>query len=296
MKTRLQLTRSRIEEHIRAGLQNGEKALITFVTAGYPSVDFTVEVIKRMFDAGSDVVELGVPFSDPLADGPVIQNANTQAILRGMKTRDVFEAVSRVRSDGYSNPLVLLVYINTLYRYGIDRFLEDCLRVGIDGLVVPDLPVEERHLIQDPLERITSAAKRPGAISLIPMVSPTCDDRRVEAILKGGSGFVYCVSTTGVTGVRAELPAEVTDLVGRVRARTDIPVAVGFGVGDPLTAAKAGALADAVIVGSVIVSTISDKVCKGGNGGEREALEAVGALVSSLKAQLVARPDVAHSK
>lgn len=280
-------TRSAIEDHINGCLHNGTKALVTFVTAGYPSIDFTVNVIERMLDSGSDVVEVGVPFSDPLADGPVIQHANTRAILNGTKTQDVFQAVSRVRADGYSNPLVLLVYVNTLYRYGIDRFLEDCLRVGVDGLIVPDLPAEERHLIQDPLERVTCAAKRPGAISLIPMISPTCDDRRVEAILSGGSGFVYCVSTTGVTGVRAELPVEVTDLVGRVRVRTDIPVAVGFGVGDRLTAAKAASVADAVIVGSAIVSAISDSVSEGEDKGEQDAIEAVRTLISSLKAQLV---------
>jgi len=274
--------RSRIEDYIRKRLEEGEKALITFITAGYPSTEFTVAAVERMLDAGSDIVEIGIPFSDPLADGPVIQSANTQALRAGTRTRDVFEVVSRIRSDGYSNPLVFLTYINTVYCYGVSRFIEDCIRVGIDGLVIPDLPVEERYLVRDEI----CAKRGPGAISLIPMVAPTSDDSRIEAILSDGSGFVYCVSTTGVTGVREKLPEEVTGLLERVRARTSIPLAVGFGIGDASTAAKAAQVADGVIVGSAIMSAIADAMGDGEDRSEEKALKAVETLVSSLKAAL----------
>lgn len=275
--------RTKVEDTIRECLDRNEKALITFVTGGFPSADYTVSVIEAMIRAGSDIVEIGVPFSDPLADGQIIQNANTQALLAGTRTRDIFEVVSRVRGDGYSAPLVLLAYINTIYRFGIERFLSECIGVGVDGLIVPDLPPEERHL----LNRETGAAGEadgPGAVPLIPMVAPTTSGDRIEAILEGGAGFVYCVSTTGVTGVRDGLPCGVAELLSKVRARTDLPVAVGFGISDAASASRAAAVADAVIVGSAVVQTIQDALHQSD---EEDSLQAVGRLVSELKDALL---------
>jgi tryptophan synthase alpha chain len=271
--------RTKVEDTIRECLSRNEKALITFVTGGFPSVDYTVSVVETMFRAGADAVEIGVPFSDPLADGQTIQNANTQALLAGTKVGDIFDVASKVRADGYSAPLVLLAYINTVYRFGIERFVNECVRAGADGLIIPDLPLEERHLLNSE----TAPAGEPGelgAVPLIPMVAPTTSGDRIDAILQGGAGFVYCVSTTGVTAVRDELPVGVTELVSRVRSRTDLPVAVGFGIGDAASASSAAAVADAVIVGSRVVQIIQDTLKRSGEAG---SLAAVSKLVSELK-------------
>lgn len=272
-------TETKAENTICACLANNEKALITFVTGGYPSVNFTVSIVETMFRSGSDIVEIGIPFSDPLADGPTIQDANTQALSAGTKTSDVFEVVSRVRSDGYLAPVVLLAYVNTVYRFGVARFIDECLRTGVDGLIVPDMPVEERHLMN--VGNGTCQSEQLCTIPLVPMVAPTTSEDRIEASLRGGGGFVYCVSTTGVTGTRDGFPDGVTELLSRVRTRTDLPAAVGFGIGDPATASRAAAVADAVIVGSAIVRVIADSFSQ--SGGE-DALEAVGRLVSRFKA------------
>lgn len=274
--------RTKVEDTIRECLARNEKALITFVTGGFPSVDYTVSVAETMIRAGADIVEIGVPFSDPLADGRTIQNANTQALLAGTRTSDIFDVVSRVRADGYPAPLVLLAYINTIYRFGIERFLNECVRAGVDGLIIPDLPPEERHLVIGEAGS-GGQAGGPRAVPLIPMVAPTTSDERIDAILGGGAGFVYCVSTTGVTGVRSGLPLGVAELLSRVRARTDLPVAVGFGIGDAAAASDAAAVSDAVIVGSGIVQTIQDALEQSGEAG---SLLPVGRLISELKEAL----------
>lgn len=273
---------TKVEDAIRKCLAKNEKALITFVTGGFPSVGYTVAVVETMIEAGADVVEIGIPFSDPLADGRTIQNANTLALMAGTRTSDIFDAVSRVRADGCSAPLVLLAYINTIYRFGIKRFLNECARARVDGLIIPDLPPEERHLLNGEAGSGGQAGWR-DSLALIPMAAPTTSDDRIDAILEGGAGFVYCVSTTGVTGVRKGLPLGVVELVSRVRARTDLPVAIGFGIGDAASASEAAAVADAVIVGSGIVQTIQDTLEQSD---EAASLLAVGRLVAELKAAL----------
>lgn len=254
MKTRLT-----IEECIGARLRSNEQALITFVTGGYPSVDFTVNAVERMLDAGSDIVEIGIPFSDPLADDHVIQNASAYALRTGTRTRDVLRAVDRVRRDGYTAPVILSAYVNTVYCYGIARFIEECLQIGVDGLVIPDLPIEERCFIQEALDETISSAEAPAAISLVPMVAPATDDSRIDAIVSCGSGLVYCESPSS-PAAGLPLSDEATGLLHRVRSRTRLPVAVRLGSSDPEALARAAEAADAVVLDTAVVDVIAQQL------------------------------------
>ena len=226
----------------------GKKGLITFVTAGDPDMAGTVEITLRMAAAGADIIELGVPFSDPLADGPVIQKASQRALDSGSTLPKIFEAVKEIRKN-CRKPLVLMGYYNPVYRYGIRRFAVEASGAGINGVIVPDLPYEE----SGPLREAVQEAGR----DLIPLVAPTTTDHRLKKIAANAQGFIYCVSVTGVTGARDEIKTDLEAFTGKVRRYTTLPLAVGFGVAGPEQAVRVARHCDAVVVGSAIVDIVA---------------------------------------
>ena len=220
-----------------------KKAFIGFLTAGDPTAEKTVEYILEMEGAGADLIEIGIPFSDPTAEGVVIQNANIRALNEGMTTDKVFEIVRKVREKS-NIPLVFLTYINPVYKYGYYNFFESCREVGIDGIIVPDVPFEEKH----------DVANKYG-IDIISLIAPTSEDR-IKKIAKEAKGFIYVVSSMGVTGVRSEINTDIGKMVQSIKEVTDVPCAVGFGINNPNQAREISEVADGVIVGSAIVKII----------------------------------------
>ena len=244
---------------------NGKRAaLMPYLMGGYPDVETSRAAALAAADAGADVLELGIPFSDPLADGPVIHAAATAALARGVRLDDVLE-VCRSVSDRL--PVVLMVYANPIIARGVDEFARMAADAGAAGIIVPDLPHDEAGELR--------AACDAAGIDLVPLIAPTSTDERIAEVGRDARGFVYTVSTTGTTGERSALPPEIGRTVERVRASTTLPVAVGFGISTPEQAAEVGAIADGVIVGSRVVRAA-------GEGGA----DAVGELVRSLAAAL----------
>lgn len=249
---------------IANAFKNGT-AFIGFLTAGDPNVDKTVEYILAMEEAGCDLVEIGIPFSDPMAEGVVIQEANVRALKHNTTTDDVFEVVRRVREKS-DVPLVFLTYINPVFFYGYEKFFKKCSELGIDGIISPDLPYEEKGEIAD-------IAKANG-VDVISLIAPT-SKQRIQKIASDASGFIYVVSSLGVTGMRSEIKTDLNAILSDIREVTDLPLAVGFGINTPEQATKIGKIADGVIVGSAIVKIIEEH-------GEN-ATEALRDYVSGMK-------------
>lgn len=243
-------TPNRISNQFAALRQAGEKGLITFITAGDPDLDTTGELVLTLEKAGADIIELGVPYSDPLADGPVIQQASQRALKSGTNLKKIFHTVAGLRAKTQV-PIVLMTYYNPLLRYGLANVAVDAAAVGVDGFIVPDLPMEESADFYGVLDS--------RGICLIPLVAPTSGRERIKKVTAGARGFVYCVSLTGVTGVRKEVPQNLKEFMGIVRKSTSAPLAVGFGVSTPEQAAAVAEHCDAVIVGSALVQTIGEK-------------------------------------
>ena len=241
---------SRIGDRFAALRADGKKALIAFVTAGDPSLDRTVDIACALADAGADILELGVPFSDPLADGPVIQRASDRALKRGVSLAGVLEAARRIRARS-GVPLLLFSYANPLFRYGLDALAGDAAEAGIDGVLVTDLPPEEAG-------EWTACARRRG-LDTVFLAAPTSGEDRLRRIVEASRGFVYAVSRTGVTGEQAALSDDGAALVRRLRALTTTPIALGFGVSTPEQARAAAAVADGVVVGSAIVRFLEEQ-------------------------------------
>lgn len=233
---------SRISDAFKKG-----KAFIPFITGGDPDVETTYELIKAMAANGADIIEIGIPFSDPIAEGPVIQEADLRALSSGTTTDALFDMVVRLRKE-IDIPLIFMTYANPIYVYGKERFMKRCADVGIDGVIVPDIPFEEKAEL--------SGVCKDNGIDLISMIAPTSDDR-IETIAKEAEGFIYCVSSLGVTGVRSEIKTDVGAMVAHVKTVTDTPVAVGFGISKPEQAKKMAALSDGAIVGSAIVKIVA---------------------------------------
>lgn len=221
-------------------------ARISFLTAGDPTIDQSFELVKALIDGGSDIVEIGVPFSDPLADGPVIQAAANRALNGGVRVQQVFELVRRCR-EITDKPLIFLMYVNTLIVYGKEKFIKTCKEVGVDGLIIPDMPYEERDEI--------FALMQDNEVELIPLVAPTSKDR-VKMITQGCNGFVYCVSSMGVTGRDSEFHIGLDAYIADVRRQTDLPIAIGFGISNNEDVKRFEKIADGVIVGTAIVKVI----------------------------------------
>lgn len=222
------------------------KAFIAFLTAGDPTADKTVEYILAMEEAGADLVEIGIPFSDPTAEGVVIQDANIRALSAGMTTEGVFDIVRRVREKSQI-PLVFLTYINPVYHYGYEAFFQKCQELGVDGIILPDMPYEEKDELSD-----VAAAHGVDVISLI---APT-SEQRIQKIAKEAAGFIYVVSSMGVTGMRGEISTDLASILASIREVTDLPTAIGFGINTPQQATQMAQIADGAIVGSAIVKII----------------------------------------
>lgn len=225
---------------------SSQKAFIGFLTAGDPSLEKSEEYILAMARAGADLIEIGIPFSDPVAEGEVIERADQRALAAGTTTDGVFELVSSVRGRT-EVPLLFLTYINPVFTYGYKRFFQRCREAGIDGIIIPDLPFEERG-------EIAGIAKMHG-VTLITMIAPTSKER-IQMLAQSAEGFIYLVSSMGVTGVRSEIVTDLSSIVSQIRQASDIPVAVGFGIASPEQAKEIAAVADGVIVGSRIVSIV----------------------------------------
>ncbi len=226
----------------------GQKALIAYITAGYPDIDATVELVHAISEAGADIVEIGIPYSDPLADGPVLQRAASKALEKGLRVCDVFDAVRRIRKRS-DIALVFLVYFNTVFRYGVESFIKDSKDAGIDGFIIPDLPLEERN-------EASGVIRRYG-LHHIPMVAPTSHER-IKEIVKEAGGFVYCVSTTGVTGERDSIDTDISAYMEEVKRFTDLPRAIGFGISSPEMAGSLKHHCEGVIVGSAIARLVDE--------------------------------------
>ena len=219
------------------------KAFIPFITAGDPDMDTTEKIIRAAVENGADLVEIGIPFSDPTAEGPVIQGANIRALSGGVTTDKVFDLIEKLRED-ITIPLVFMTYANVVYSYGKERFLARCKEVGIDGIILPDVPFEER-------EEFLSVCDA-NDVALISLIAPTSEDR-IETIAREARGFLYVVSSLGVTGTRSEINTDIGAMVEHIRSVSDIPCAVGFGISNPEQAGKMAALSDGAIVGSAII-------------------------------------------
>ena len=254
---------SRIAERFQKLQAEGRKGFIAYVTAGYPDVAGTVQAVQVLEAAGADVIELGIPFSDPMADGPVIQKAATLALQAGITTPKVLELVRSIRQTSQI-PLVVMTYVNTILNVGVEKFVRSFADAGLDGIIVPDLPIEESGLLAKQCAQ--------AGIDLIQLVAPTSPKDRLVAICKKSQGFVYCVSNTGVTGVREVDFSQIAKVIDVVRSETNVPPAIGFGIGNPLGAKEAAKHADAVIVGSAIMQRLMD-----------EGIDSVGGFAQSIR-------------
>lgn len=220
-----------------------EKHLFRFITCGDPSLEITEQLVYAMEEAGADLIELGIPFSDPTAEGPVIQEANVRALSGGVTTDKVFDMVAKIRQKT-AIPMVFMTYANVVFSYGTERFIKKAAEVGMDGLILPDVPFEEK-------EEFDTVCKQYG-LDLISLIAPTSHER-ITQIAKEANGFVYCVSSLGVTGTRTQITTDIGAMVKLVKAAKDIPCAVGFGISTPEQAKKMAAQSDGAIVGSAIV-------------------------------------------
>ena len=230
---------------IKSAFENG-KAFIPFITCGDPNLDTTEKIVREAVKNGADLIELGIPFSDPTAEGPVIQGANIRALAGGVTTDKIFDMVKKLRED-LSIPMVFMTYANVVFSYGAEKFICTCHDIGIDGLILPDLPYEEKDEFLPICEKYD--------VDLISLIAPT-SDKRIGMISKDAKGFIYIVSSLGVTGTRSEITTDLGSVVSVIRQNTDVPCAIGFGISTPEQASKMASLSDGAIVGSAIIKII----------------------------------------
>lgn len=228
--------------------------LVTFITAGDPDLDTSAAILHGLPAAGADIIELGMPFSDPMADGPAIQSANQRALTAGITLRKTLDMATAFRAHDARTPLILMGYYNPIYRYGNQRFIDDALSAGVDGLIIVDLPAEEDDELCHPCMT--------AGLHWIRLTTPTTDDARLQRVLANSSGFVYYVSIAGITGTRSADQSAVKNAVARIRRQTDLPVAVGFGIKTPRQVAQTAAIADAAVVGSAVIEQIAAGIKK----------------------------------
>lgn len=260
-----------ISDRFQTLKRNQECALIPFITAGDPDLETTAAALQILDSSGADFIELGVPYSDPLADGPVIQAAATRALQRGTKLEGVLEMLQAI-TPNLQAPIILFTYYNPILHRGIDKFLEQIAAAGVSGLVVPDLPLEEAGGLLKPASEI--------GIDLTLLIAPTSSAERIETIARSSQGFIYLVSVTGVTGMRSQMETRVSDLLQKIRSVTDKPIGVGFGISQPEQARQVKAWgADAAIVGSAFVKRLAE-------GTPEQGLSAIAQFSQSLKATI----------
>ena len=258
----------KLNEKFMALGRNDEKALIAYVSAGDPDPESTINVVNALIKGGADIIELGIPFSDPIADGMTIQRASERALTSGMNTDIYFDICKQITAD---IPLVALTYYNIILQYGLNKFAKECSKSGIEGIIIPDLPVEESKAMLD--------ACKDYKIDLIFMIAQTTTDDRMQKILEGAGGFIYLVSLLGVTGAREQLDIDANQLVERVKKKTGLPLCLGFGISKPSHVASAiGFGVDGVIVGSAIVDIIEKNIKN-----ERKMLDELKDFVKRLK-------------
>lgn len=250
--------------NINKAFENG-KAFIAFITCGDPDLETTAKAVKAAADNGADLIELGIPFSDPTAEGPVIQGANIRALKGGITTNKVFDFVKEIRKE-VKTPMVFMTYANVVFSYGADKFISKCNEVGIDGIILPDLPFEEKEEFSPICDKYD--------VDLISLIAPTSENR-IAMIAKDAKGFLYIVSSLGVTGARSEIKTDLKAIVEVVRENTDIPCAIGFGISTPEQAKKMAELSDGAIVGSAIVKLLEKYGA--------EAPKYIGEYVKSMK-------------
>lgn len=249
---------------IASAFQNG-KAFIPFITCGDPDLETTGKIVREAAANGADLIELGIPFSDPTAEGPVIQSANIRALSGGVTTDKIFEFVRTLRQD-VTVPLVFMTYANVVFSYGIERFAQKCAEIGVDGIILPDVPYEEK-------DEFAPVCRQYG-VDFISLIAPT-SAARIAMIAKEAEGFLYVVSSLGVTGERAEFRTDLASVIQKIRENTKIPCAIGFGISNPEQARDMAQLADGVIVGSAIVKRI------GQHG--KDAAPVIGAFINDMK-------------
>jgi len=267
---------SRIAQRFAQLRRQGRAAFIPFITAGDPDLDTSFAVLEKLPAAGADLIELGVPFSDPMADGPVIQASSLRALETGMTLPKVLDMVRRFRRADKTTPIVLMGYYNPIHHYGSARFAKDAAESGVDGLITVDLPPEEDEVL-----RVPAAAQ---GLDIIRLAAPTTDDERLKTVLSGAGGFLYYVSITGVTGTKSFEAGEVRAAVERLKARSDLPCAVGFGIKTPEQAAEIARFADGAVVGSAVVSRLGEGGGKTREGLVKDVVEFCASLAHSVHA------------
>ncbi len=259
---------TRIEEKFRELKKKNDVALVTYVTAGDPSLEATLEILLRLEESGADIIELGIPFSDPMADGPIIQAASERALSSYTTLEGILEVVHKFRNRS-DLPLILFGYYNPFFSYGVEKFSKEAQEAGVDGILVVDLPPEEADEIKEKVDN--------AGLNMILLLAPTSTEERIKLVAEKASGFVYLVSVTGVTGIRPDIDYSLEPLVSNIRKNTNLPVGIGFGVSKPEQAERIAKFADAVIVGSSIV-----KIIEGWGNGSTKAIDDMSRFVKGL--------------
>jgi len=258
--------KSRISSKFDELKKKGQKALITFITAGDPSLKVTEQLVHTLEGAGADIIELGVPFSDPLADGPTIQASHVRALKKDVSVDDVLKLIKKIRTKS-NIPIALMISYNLIVKYGPEKFIQDSIKAGADGIISPDLPTDEA----------SAFVNKSKGIDTIFLAAPTSTDERLKSIAESSTGFIYLISLLGITGARASLAQDVASNIRRIRKYSKMPVAVGFGVSKPAQVAEISRVADGVIVGSAIVDIVAK------NSGKKTLLTKLAAYVARMK-------------
>lgn len=253
--------------NIKSAFKNG-KAFIPFITCGDPDLETTEKIVREAVKNGADLIELGIPFSDPTAEGVMIQGANIRALSGGITTDKIFDFVKKIRKD-IKIPLVFMTYANVVFSYGTEKFISICNEIGIDGIILPDVPFEEKNEFQEICDKYD--------VDLISLIAPTSKER-ISMIAKEAKGFLYIVSSLGVTGVRNEITTDLSSIINVVRENTDIPCAIGFGISTPEQAKNMAQFSDGVIVGSAIIKIIEQY--------GKNSVEYVGEFIKSIKSSI----------